>query len=306
MATARTHGSSTPRPAPRRRSLAALLLGLALAAPACDLSFDTTFVIDDLAVLGVRLEPAEVLLDLEQMRRIPDGETLHVEPLTASVLAVNPESAGGRDAILRYHWSIGDPPLEGTQTVVTEQPSLQIGASSMTAVLSSYYGEEGIPTWDEIADTLEQGPVQLPLFVTALTADRSATGVKMVTVRGRDAIEDAPNANPGAEELEVGGRAFSEELLDLLGEAPAHAEAAARSSQVAIRVNPGDPDADDGDVATTMYCTAGTIHWSQDTMRTWVLQTPGEEYPYDELLVAITLRDQEGGQSWVTVIQPLR
>jgi hypothetical protein len=284
------------------RSLALAAL-LALSA-GCDIGYDGTFVVDELSILGVQMQPSELVFDIDELLLLPAGHfpTTH---LYMSALAVNPEELGGQDAILHCQWSIGDPPLEGTMPIVTSDTELRFEGDSLFGALEMLVGGSEQLTPAALASLLSDGDVQLPIVVTAVTADDTATAVKLLTIRGERGWAEEANDNPHAEGLEIGSAPpYPESLLVALGNQPLTAPAVGRDAEVEITVDPDD-DAKDGDVASTMYSTAGHIYWSAESMRTWNLTTPDEDYGAPSFRVFIVLRDLEGAQSWITIAQPL-
>ncbi len=267
----------------------------------CTGAFDGTFVVDELAILGVQLTPAEIVYDLDQLRTTPLTEIPLPNQLNARVLAANPEALGGRTAIESYHWAIGDPPLEGTPVLVTTVPELRLQGDAVGPALEILGGGDGVLDPAELADILAEGPLQVPLVVTAMAGLQSATAVKMLTVRGTDDGVVTPNENPTAEGLELVDHAEWNEtqLLDW-GDRPIPVELPP-GDRIMITVDPED-DAKDGDTASTMYTTAGSIMWSSGSMRSWWFDVP-EDHDFDTFHVHIVLRDQEGAQSWITLVQ---
>lgn len=293
----------------RRRLLLTLVTALSLPPflAGCASSFTGTFVVEELSILAVRVEPSELVYDLNLLRQPILTEIPLPNQLRVTALVANPESLGGQDAIERYQWSIGDPPLEGTPILVTEVPELRLEGEAMGPAMD-ILGGEGVLTPAQLADLLEQGPLRIPLVMTAMSGLQSSTAVKMLTVRGTSDGVTSPNENPTAEGLEMdSGTELQEwnetQLLENEGRAFKSNLHPDPGDRIAVTVNPED-DAKDGDVTSTMYTTAGNLMWSTESMRTWWLDVP-EDYAFDAFEVFVVLRDLEGAQSWVRVIQPL-
>ncbi len=284
----------------RLRSLA--LASLLCLSAGCDIGYDGTFVVEELSILGVQMEPAELVFDLDQLLFMPP-EHFPYTRLYMNALAVNPESMGGQDAIRHCHWAIGDPPLEGTMPIVTSGTELVFEGDSLFGALDVLGDAEDF-TPAALAALLSEGSVQLPIVVTAVTDDDTATAVKLLSIRGERGWDDDTNDNPHAEGLEVGPASWPESMLVNLGNAPLEPVAVGRDAEIEITVDPDD-DGKDGDVASTMYTTAGHIYWSADSMRTWNLTTPDEDYEAESFRVFVVLRDPEGAQSWITIEQGL-
>jgi hypothetical protein len=284
-------------------------MGVALAALAaagglggCSTAFSGTFVVDELTILAVRTQPAEIVYDLDLLRQgwleeIPVPTQMYV-----GALAANPESMGGRTGIERYQWTLGDPPLEGTPTLVSDRPELMLQGDSVAPALEIFGGEDGSLSPSELADLLESGPLRIPLVVTAIAGPQSATAVKMLTIRGTDDGVVTPNENPTAEGLDMGEEKWNETELLALQDKPLYPDTELpRGSRIDFTVNPED-DTKDGDVVSTLYTTGGSIMWSSESMRTWWLDVPDDDYPFETFEVFVVLRDLEGAQSWLTVI----
>ena len=294
--------------ATRRSPLLALLLVLGVLG--CEAQFDETFVIQELSIIGVQTavqsgdrEYAELVISTNALRMMNQMPAL--PQVIIRVLAVQPEAAGGQDAIERYHWAIGDPPMEGVPSVVTTIPEVVIEHGSVIPALAAVItdGEELTP--QALADRLDEGPILVPVVVTVIAGEDSAKAVKMFTIRAQVDPEDEPNRNPLPEGLTMGDVEWSEEFFEVIGAQPSGPHDIQRNDEVVFDVDPDDPGDDDGDVETTLYVTGGTIGWSPDSMRVWVQQTPGEDYEPDQLRVFLTLRDPQGGQGWFTILQDL-
>ncbi len=286
----------------------ALLTSAHVALGGCASSFTGTFVVDELSVLAVQVEPAELVYDLHLLRHGNLTEIPMPSHLRIRALAANPESLGGEVAVERFHWSIGDPPLEGTPVLVTDVPEIRLAGDAMGPALEILGGEDGVLTPAQLADILEQGPLRVPLVVTAMAGLQTSTAVKMLTVRGVSDGVTAPNECPTAEGLNLdSGTATQEwsetELLMLEGKKLMSQLRPEPGDRITMTVNPED-DAKDGDVTSTMYTTAGNIMWSPASMRTWELDVP-EDHAFDAFEVYVILRDLEGAQSWLTVVQPM-
>lgn len=289
-------------------ALLALLLAVGLAG--CEAQFDQTFVIDRLSIIGVQTavqmgeqEQAELMFSTEMLRNMPVMPKL--PHIIVRVLAINPETEGGQDVIERYHWAIGDPPMEGVPTVVTSSPQVVIEETTVIPALAMLLSDGEELTPQSLADLLDEGPILIPLVVTAIAGDKTATAVKMFTIRGRTDPEDEANQNPLPEGLTMGDEEWSEEYFEVIGTLPSGPWSVDRDDELVFDIDPDDPGDDDGDVETTMYVTAGTIGWSPESMRVWVQKTPGEDYEPDEMRAFIVLRDPLGAQGWFTIIQDL-
>lgn len=276
-----------------------------LAAGACNPAEDYTFVVEELSVLSVQMQPSELVFNLEELELLPITTFPHTH-LYMRALVVNPEHLGGQEAVEGIHWAIGDPPIEGSVPIVTSTPEIYFGGDTIYPALE-FFGQ----TLDEytpaaLAETLREGDLKIPIVVTAITADDSATAVKLLTVRGVEGWDVTANENPSAEGLGVGERDWTSTMLDnlqgtLVSPPP---PPVGRQAKLDITVDPDD-DGKDGDVASTMYTTAGHIYWSADSMRTWNLTTPDEDYEAESFRVFVVLRDPEGAQSWITIEQGL-
>ncbi len=285
-------------------------MGVALAALAaagglggCSTAFSGTFMVDELTILAVRTQPAEIVYDLDLLRQDWLEEIPVPTQMYVGALAANPESMGGRNAIERYQWTLGDPPLEGTPTLVSDRPELMLQGESVAPALEIFGGEDGSLSPAELAELLESGPLRIPLVVTAIAGPQSATAVKMLTIRGTDDGVVTPNENPTAEGLDIGDLSWNETQLLNLQDEPLGlpADTLPRGSRVDFTVNPED-DTKDGDVVSTLYTTGGSIMWSSESMRTWWLDVPDDDYPFESFEVFVILRDLEGAQSWLTVV----
>ena len=296
----------------RRRAIPSGLLVVAVAAcvsTACNSAFDGTFRVDELSILGVRLQPAELVYDVYQLKygqldEIPLPDQLHL-----SALAVNPESLGGQDAIEAYHWAIGDPPIPGTPTLVSTGSSLLLEGDAVLPAMSIFDDGDGVFSPREFGELLDEGPVQLPLVVTAIAGRQSVSAVKMITIRGDRGGDLTPNQNPSAEGLKMGDFAeWSEVWLLQHQDTPLDhtqpPDRLQRGSRVMITVDPED-DGKDSDVASTMYTTAGSINWSSESMRSWWLEVPEEDHPFETFHIYVVLRDPGGAQSWHAIHQGL-
>jgi len=270
----------------------------------CEAQFDQTFVIDELSILAVQTEPAELVFNTDWLRQYASHELPPLPRIAVRVLAVNPEQRGGQAAIERYHWSIGDPPLEGVPTVVTEGPELVMEQGVVLPALEAVLDGEDL-TPEGLADLLDQGPLMVPFVITVIAGEDSSTAVKLFTVRGTTEPEDEANQTPIAEGLSMDDRVWSEESLEVIGGVAFGPYTKDREQEVVFEIDPDDPSADDGDVETTMFVTGGTIGWSPESMRVWVQQTPGEDYEPEQVRVFLVLRDPQGAQSWVTIEQRL-
>ncbi len=285
----------------RRAGLIALLASALAGGAGCQTAFDGTFVVDELSILAVRTQPAEIVYDLDLLRlgwleEIPVPAQMYVGALVA-----NPESMGGQRAIEHYRWTLGDPPLDGTPILISDRPELILQGDSVAPALEIFGGEDGAMTPAELADLLEEGPLQIPLVVTAIADLQTATAVKMLIVRGTSDGVVTPNENPTAEGLDMGDESWTESELLALQDKPLYPDTELpRGSRIDFTVNPED-DAKDGDVTSTLYTTAGSIMWSSESMRTWWLDVPDGDYPFETFEVYVVLRDLEGAQSWLTV-----
>jgi hypothetical protein len=282
-----------------------LLAAWFLVVTGCNPENDHTFVVDELSILSVQMQPSELVFNLEELEMLP----ITVFPYThlyMRALAVNPEHLGGQDAIEGLQWSIGDPPIEGSIPIVTSEPEITLTGEALLPALAFFGKTLDQYTPAELAETLRDGPLEVPIVVTAITADDSATAVKLLTVRGVEGWDNLPNENPSAEALGIGERDWTSGQLDNLSNTvvtPAP-PAAGRQAEFDITVDPDD-DGKDGDVDSTMYTTAGHIYWSANSMRTWNLTTPGDDYVGDSFRVFVVLRDPDGAQSWLTIEQTL-
>lgn len=276
-----------------------------LAAAGCNPENDHTFVVDELSILSVQMHPAELVFNLEELEMLPITVFPHAH-LYVRALAVNPEHLGGQDAIEGLQWSIGDPPIEGSVPIVTSEPEIVFSGDTLYPALEFFGKAIDQYTPAELAETLREGDLKVPIVVTAITAGDSATAVKLLTIRGVEGWDDVPNENPGAEALGVGERDWtSSQLSNLPGTVVTPAPpAVGRQAKIDITVDPDD-DGKDGDVESTMYTTAGHIYWSANSMRTWNLTTPGDDYVGDSFRVFVVLRDPDGAQSWLTIEQSL-
>lgn len=276
-----------------------------LLAGACNPADDRTFVVEELSVLSVQMQPSELVFNLEELELLPIT-TFPQTRLYMRALVVNPEHLGGQDAVEGVHWAIGDPPIEGSVPIVTSTPEINFSGDTIYPALE-FFGQvldEYTPA--DLAETLREGDLQIPIVVTAITADDSATAVKILRVRGVESWDAIPNENPSAEALGIGERDWTSTMLNgLVGTVVSPPPpAAGRQAKIDITVDPDD-DGKDGDVDSTMYTTAGHIYWSANSMRTWNLTTPGDDYVGDSFQVYIVLRDPDGAQSWLTIEQSL-
>lgn len=295
----------------RRTATIGIALALALGLAGCEATFDETFVVDELSILAVQTavhagsdqEQAELVFVPEVLRSMPQLPAL--PRIEVRALAVHPEDQGGQDAITHFHWAVGDPPLEDLPTVVTTQPVLQIEEGTVVPALAALLPDGGDLTPTGLADLLDEGPIHVPLVVTAFAGQETARAVKLLTIRGLVGAEDEANRNPSAEGLSMDDVEWSEDLLENIGRGPVGPYDLQRDEQVVFEVDPDDPGADDGDVETTMYVTAGTIGWSPESTRTWVQRVPGEDYAPEQMRAFLVLRDLQGGQSWLTIQQRL-
>jgi len=270
----------------------------------CNPASDHTYVVEDLMVLGVRMEPAELVFDIDLLDHLP-ADRFPYTRIEMSALVSIPEDLGGQEALRHVHWSIGDPPMEGTVPIVTTGTELVFEGESLYPALQSFGGTDDIFTPATLAATLAEGPLQVPIVVTAVSDSDSATAVKMLTVRAAEDWGDSPNGNPSVEGLQVGSATWSESFLENLGHGQTLTPpAVGRGAELDVSVDPDD-DGKDGDVESTMFTTAGHIYWSASTMRLWNLTTPGDEYEPERFQVHIVLRDPEGAQSWITIDQAL-
>jgi len=270
----------------------------------CDAANDHTYVVEELMVLGVHVEPSELLFDLDLLNHLP-SDSFPYTRVAMHALAVNPESLGGQDAIRYIQWSVGDPPIEGTVPIVTSGNELVFEGETLYPALQMLGGDAEEFTPASLAAMLADGPLQIPIVVTAVSDDDAATAVKLLTVRAAEGWESGPNGNPNFEGLQMGGATWSESFLEGFG--PGHSlspPAVGRGAEIEVSVDPDD-DGKDGDVESTMYTTAGHIYWSASSMRLWNLITPDAEYEPDRFRVYIVLRDPEGAQSWLTIDQAL-
>ena len=285
-----------------RRTFHALLLLWTLAG--CDTASDHTYVVEELMVLGVRMEPSELVFDLDLLHNLPADHFPYTR-IEMSALATNPDSLGGQEAIRHIQWSVGDPPVEGTVPIVTTGLDLTFEGETLYPALQMFGEIAGEFTPATLAETLAEGPLQIPIVITAVSDTDAATAVKLLTVRAAEEWGDGPNGNPSVEGLEMGGATWSESFLDSLGPGlTLTPPAVGRGAAIDVTVDPDD-DEKDSDVESTMYTTAGHIYWSSATMRTWNLTTPGKDYEPDGFRLYIVLRDLEGAQSWITIDQSL-
>ncbi len=289
--------------ATRARWRLALLL-LPCVTLGCEMSFDSTFLVNELSVLSVRCEPAEMVLNREDLLN-PESLLLEYTTVRVSALAMNPERLGGVDAIESYYWSIGDPPVEGSTPVVTTTPHLDIPLADFLPALAAYGSWDENMTFADLEEYLSNGPITLPLVVTAISPEATATAVKMFTIRETVGYEEMGNLNPEVDELTIGTRTFSHEFIQAMGDSPMHATPVARGTEQVLVVDPDDLDGDDSDTTTYMYTTGGILQWSADSMRTWVWLVPDDDFDQEQVTLAVTVRDPEGGQTWLTIEQPL-
>lgn len=290
---------------PHATRLRLALLLLPLLPLGCEMSFDSTFLVDELSVLSVRCEPAELVLNREDLLD-PNSIYLEDAAVRVSALAMNPERLGGVDAIESYYWSIGDPPVEGTTPVVTTTPHLMLPLVDLLPALAAYGYLDDTPSLADLEGFLADGPVVLPLVVTAISPEATATAVKMYSIRETVGYEEMGNLNPELDEFSIGARTYSSEFIEAMGDTPLHAEPIARGTQQVLVVDPDDLDGDDSDTTTYMYTTGGVLQWSAGSMRTWVWNVPDETFEQEQVTLAVTLRDPEGGQTWMTIEQPLQ
>ena len=279
---------------------------LLLAAIGCDASSDRTFVVEELSLLGVQTDPAELTFDPDWLQTLPSSQFPPM-PMRLRALAINPEEMGGQEAIEYLHWSIGDPPLEGTVPIVTTEHELRLEGDTLYPTLQALGGTTGEFTPADLGAMLEEGDLKLPIVVTAVAGEETATAIKLLTIRGidEDDEEDTRNENPTFEGLEVDETSWSETILEGLGAGHVlTAPATEYGSELDITVDPDD-DGKDGDVESTMYTTAGHIYWSAASMRTWNLISPGSSYAEESFHVYVVLRDPQGAQTWVDIEQPL-
>ena len=270
----------------------------------CDTNNDYTYVVEELMVLGVGMEPSELVFDLDLLYHLPADHFPNTR-IEMKALVANPDSLGGQEAIRHIQWSIGDPPMEGTVPIVTTSSDLLFEGEMLYPALQGLGGVSGEFTPATLADILAEGPLQLPIVVTAVSDNDAARAVKLLTVRAAEDWGDDPNGNPSVEGLEMGGATWSESFLDNLGPGQTLTPpAVGRNTAIDVKVDTDD-DASDGDVESTMYTTAGHIYWSASSMRRWNLTTPGEDFEPDRFSLYIVLRDLEGAQSWITVDQTL-
>lgn len=282
-----------------------LLAAWLLAASGCNPDNDYTFVVEELSILSVQMQPSELVFNLDELEMLPITVFPHTH-LYMRALAVNPEHLGGQDAIEGLQWSIGDPPIEGSVPIVTSKPEIIFSGDTIYPALEFFGEAVELYTPADLAETLREGDLQVPVVVTAMTADDSATAVKLLTIRGVEGWDNSPNGNPTAEALRVSERSWTSGQLANLDDTvvtPAPPPVG-RQAEIEITVDPED-DGTDGDVESNMYTTAGHIYWSANSMRTWNLTTPGDDYVGDTFRVFVVLRDPDGAQSWLTIEQSL-